>query len=237
MKIRKIIEGFRALVGDYSTKLSTDNSWSNRLVYHHMLMCRARILYEQYNQKGKAVHAYTRQPLDCIEMCRVNQNECPCVPDSSCFFLRSVLPIPEPVDDLIFSVTAGEVVFDKVKWDDFKYKVTSRFDWERTAKYYTLKEFDGNTYLYLYNDDFKKFATISAVFTDPLDVYCFPSCDELNPPHCKDALDAEFKLEPELLPLLYQMTYEKLMTLKQNARTDILNNDNDDTSGAQTPLE
>ena len=237
MTIKEIIEGFRALVGDSTTKLSTDNSWSNRLVYHHMLMCRARILYEQYEKKGKAVHAYTRQPLDCIELCRVNQNECPCTPDSSCFFLRSVLPIPEPIDDLIFSVTSGTVVFDEMKWDDYKYKVKSRFQWERTGKYYSLKEYKGETYLYLYNDDFKKFATVSAVFRDPLEVYCFPSCDEGSDPSCKDALKAEFKMEPELLPLLYQMTYEKLMTLKQNARPDILNNDNDETSGSNPPLE
>ena len=92
--------------------------------------------------------------------------------------------------------------------------------------YYTLKTRNSGTYLYLYNNIHQKYVTITGIFENPLEVQYYPSCKGAID-MCKDPRDKEFILDPDLLPIVYDMAFDRLLRTKTHA-TDTMNDDLDD---------
>lgn len=221
---RETIYAFKTLVAD-KTQISDDNGWSNRLIYFYLLRYRAKLIREKV-LKGESLSHWNYQTIDCIPLKEVDLNECPCAPASGCTFLKTEYPIPKPLNRLK-SVTSidGQITYTFVEWERLKSKINSRISAQSKTAYYTIKTRKEGTYLYLYNDVHKKFITCSGVFENPLEVQYYPSCNgEID--HCKKPLDQEFILDPDLLPVVYDLAISQLNRAKQLA-SDIYNDDND----------
>lgn len=224
---RAIIQGFRDLVGDRYF-LTDDNHWSRRLVYYHLLKYRALIIQQKMEDRKSTVSHFNRQTIPCIPLEKTDVHDCPCVPVSGCTFLRTTYPIPE-VLGTSFVVTSidGSINYTYVEWERFKYKLTSRIPADRSRPYFTIKQFEGAFYIYVYNDIHRDYITVTAVFEDPLAVQCFPSCDGTTDP-CFRPMEQPFVLDQELIPIIYDMAYKSLLPAKENAPVDNINNDDSD---------
>ncbi len=233
---RKVINDFRDLVAD-KMQVSEDSGWSTRLVFQHLLNTRARLLYEKAMNRKKKLSQHVFQTIPCIPMERIDTTECPCAPANGCIFTRTILAIPKPIGMLTLATTVdgfATIDYTYVDWDKFKYKLNPRLPFEANRPYYTLKTIGDYTYLYLYNDKYRKLVSITGVFEAPLEVQFYPDC-EGKVPTCQRPLDKPFLIDADLLPLMYDMTFKMLVPLKYQAGLDLMNNDSDDNPVTQIP--
>lgn len=218
---RQIINDFRELVVD-KQNIPDHTGWSNRLVYHHLRNARARLLYEKLHDKKKLLSTHVYQTIPCIPLIRIDTTECPCTPKKGCFFLRTKHPIPKLIG-MPSSVTSsdgtGLMDYDYVDWDKFKWKLNSRYKFTLAKGYYTFRQFENGTHIYVYNDNFRKFLTVTGAFEDPLEIYFFPNC-ETGDPNCFDPLDRPFLIDADLLPVMYELTLNTLMQSKGRLLVD-----------------
>lgn len=237
---REIVEGFRAFAADKTSRLSIDNAWPTRLVLHHLQLYRARLLYERRFARRPKFNSFDEQTIPCVQMKKIDLNECPCAPATGCYFAKSIHPIPRPIGGKLTSVVAvsADHKFDFIPWHTFKDTLNSRIPAERTARYYTFKNIESSdkVHLYIYNKSDLELLSITGTFEDPLEVAAFPKCGEESAIVCSP-LDEVFVLEKDLIPVLYDMAFEKLISVKGAVGSDILTNSQDDSAAPQTPLK
>lgn len=236
MTYREAISGFRSLIADRTGFISDQNPWSNRLILKHLVEYRSRIIAENERKKGRELSKQDLQTIPCVPLIKVDDHECPCAPPSGCYFLRTKYPVPKPVTDYA-SVTSihGQINYAYVEWNKIRYKLNSRLKGQTKAPYYTIKNSGEGNHLYLLNDTHKKFITVTGIFYDPLELVYYPDCSgEVN--DCKAPLDQEFIIDPDLLTVVYERCLQALLPARANTGVDILNNDQDETSGAQPPM-
>jgi len=165
---------------------------------------------------------------------KIDINECPCAPPSGCFFYRSVIPIPNPltryleVDNII-----GNKNIAFLEWGEFRNKLNSRMNAERTDPYWTIRTMNGKTYLYLYNYP-EKFVTVTSVWEDPLEVQLYPDCAG-NVDPCKQYLDLEFIIDDAFVPLVIEASYRMLVERVKEGDSTI--NQKDDTTKQIVPAK
>jgi hypothetical protein len=231
---REVISAFKTLIAD-KAQVSDDNGWSSRLIYFHLLRHRNKLLLEKL-RVGRVLSRYNFQTISCVSLVEVDLNECPCAPASGCTFLKTSLPIPQPLMGFktITSVD-GTIKYTYLDWDKFTYKINSRIRPQAVSPYYTVKTIGTETYLYVYNDNHKETVTITAIFENPIDVQVFPDC-EGKVDGCIKKLDLRFIIDPDLLDTVYDIALQKLMRAKAPV-SDIMNNDKDDISQPPIPLK
>lgn len=185
------------------------------------------------------VSEYIWQTLPCVELREVDRAEdCPCQPASGCKWLKSVHPLPKPLEGRVRSVVSntGHETFDYLRWEHFQDKTRSRILAERTHPYFTWKSVDSKFHLYVYNRELLESVSVVMVPEDNLSLLQFPSCGKEIKPVCS-MLDQPFILDRELQPLVFERTFRSLVNAKSVAtNSDVLNNTNDDTA-SQVPLK
>lgn len=234
---RQAIQGFRDFASGRGM-LSDDNTLSSRLVLYFLKMYRARLLYERRISKGRTISKYNVQTIPCIPLIEIDQDECPCTPNSGCTFLRTKYPIPRPVGDLITTVSSvgGDITYSPVRWDKFKRKLQSRIPAQRSGAFYTFKDTGEGTHIYVYNDEHKEYIAVSAIFDDSDSVKAFPKCDGTVDNMCTP-YEMEFVIDGDIMPLLYELVFDKLTKYRQTSTEDKLNNDADESTGLQSPIK
>lgn len=237
MKNRQVISGFLHLISDRGY-LSDENDYSWEEVYMKLLSYRARVLSEKQRERGYSLSRFNYQTLTCVPIDEVDTNECPCAPPSGCTFRKTKFPIPLPIGNLqsVMSV-AGNIQYDYIQWERFPDIMHSRFEAEKKKAYYTIKNTGKGVHLYVYNDIHKEYISVTGIFHDPVDIFKFPDCKTGLVDPCFDALEQDFILDPDLLPLVEELTLTKYFAAKQTLGTDILNNDQDDLTKTQIPLK
>jgi hypothetical protein len=232
MIIKQVIQGFRDVIADRTSKVSDDTSYSDRLIYHYLKMCRSRLLYEKFVSSKRPIHKFATQTLECVPLCEIDQNECPCRPAKGCIFLRTESPLPETI--LITDVRAGLIEFNYVKWEDIEGVMNSRHSFDRKEVFYSLRTKNDGTYLYIHNNHFLESIDVEAMFDEPLDVHRYDTCKK-DP--CLKAKEVDFPFDSSLMGILYQMAFEKYIVIKNPSQPDILNNDSDEPSGANPQIK
>jgi hypothetical protein len=234
-----VINGFRDLVAD-KVRISDASGWSSRLVYTHLLGYRNKLLFEKLRDPKYRLSTLNYQAISCIGLDEVPIEECPCQPTGDYTFLRSITPLPNIIGE-IKSVNSGlrSKKYDYVDWDNFRYKLNSRFESERSQPYFsvkkaTVKGVTGN-FLYIYNDELREFVTLTAIFSDPLDVARYPDCTG-KIDKCLRPLQREFVLDPQLKPLMYDLALQQLLKGKVPV-SDTVNNNLDDVSNNKNELK
>ena len=236
---RAVIGEFRELVAD-KVRITDASGWNSRLVYNHLLGYRNKLIMEKMKDPKSSVSVLNYQTIPCVALDEISIEECPCQPAADFTFLRSVTPIPNFIGD-IKSVNSGvrSKGYDYVDWDNFRYKLNSRFEAERVQPYWTIRKTTVNNvtgnYIYIYNDIFREFVTVSAIFSDPLDVYKYPNCNgEVD--KCLNVLDKEFIIDPQLKPLMFDLALNQLARAKATL-SDTVNNNLDDVSNNRNQLK
>lgn len=233
---REVIDAVLHLLADKGP-ISQETSWSDVEILHALMRYRSKVISEKMRSRTGHLSRFNLQTIACIPLEKVDLNECPCAPESGCSFLKSKFKIPQPIGNLQSVVSlAGNIHYDYLQWERFEDIKNSRFKAERENPYYTLKDTSEGTFLYVYNDIHKEFITVTGIFQHPLEVQNFPNCESGEVDCCFNPMEAEFILDPELLPLTYDFTVQQLLRNKIQA-TDIYNNDQDDITKTQIPIK
>lgn len=245
--VRHAIESFRVFMEDRTGRPSSNTfAWPPKLIYYYLNMFRNVVSFEDNLKESMlGIDEGIILTLPCVELEEVDvTSDCPCAPAKGCTWLRTKHTLPKSLSGIPHSVLTidGSTNFDYVQWTQFEDKVVnSRLAAQRVQPYFTVKNIKSDHRLYLYTNSPQTesgdliSAAISLIPKNPLEVYEFPICGQSPKDSCSP-LDQEFTIEEELQPLVFERTFNALMTLQQSSTgADILNNSNND-SKAQAPI-
>lgn len=229
--VRGAIDAFKSFMSDASGRISDDNIYPNKLIYYYLSMYRNRVLYEENGKNFLLKDNTAVQTLVCVDMSEVDFVECPCAPKSGCTFMRSKIKLPSIMGGVPISVTnvKGTDQYKYIRWDLFPHHLNSRSSSVSGGSYFTVKNIDLATYLYVYTNNAvsARKVQISAVFRNPLEVLTYPICGRTPEILCT-LMDTEFIMEPHLQSTIFEKVREQLLNLRAIGTTDILNNDQAD---------
>lgn len=241
--IREVCAAFKAFFIDKTGKPSSVEAYSDKLIYYFLRMYKSTISYEiRTNGSHNNVDFSVEMTLPCVEMEKVNAIEAPFAPPSSHYFMKTKHPLPNMVNGLPNSVSAifkeldapNYGSFTYVDWYNFEDKVGSRVKAQSKQPYFTIKNINGKSNIYIYGNaelfkDIKGIA-VAANYNDILEVVAYPGCGMEQEELCQP-MDEIFLIEDELKTKLFERTFKALQAFKSTAPgTDEYNNDKDDTT-------
>ena len=221
---RQLVDQYKTWAAEYDGRVSDDTSESPKAILEQMIFVRAALIRKAMEADINS-YRYSRQTIPCIPLEKADKNSCPCAPASGCHWAVTQYRIPNPIGQLI-SVDGvyGDIRYSYIEWNAAKYKIKSRIEADRKRPYYSIR--DG--YLYLHQDQYKEFVSVTGTFGDPLAVQTYPDC-EGNVECCTPYLDLEFPIDPILIEELYVLTHQALRQSKATLNIDEFNNDKKDT--------
>lgn len=227
MKNIELIQRVQSL---YSKGVQSDDTrLSNRHIFSKLKTAKSLLIIRQLNKKQK-LSPFNYETLSCIELIKVPEHDCPCLPTSGCQILRSKYKLPEPLYSIYGStITAVTSVDRSIKFNETSIASLSLKNGNKyptkTSEYFFL-----NNYLY-FNTPLKlKVVSMTAIFKDAEEVYKFPNyCDNecKDCQDCKDFLEEEFKIDNELIEPLIELAIQELIQIFNQNVEDINNNSRD----------
>lgn len=225
---RLLIEEFKHPPGDVSGYLSDDFSWSDEAIIRYLLDKRTELIKAALST-GKGVSDQVVQPLPCVEVEEHDRNDCPCMPPSGCYWLRTKTEIPKYIKiSSVTGVTTSKQMprFSYKRWDTLQYVPTDRIPSVRNGRYWTTKDFGSGRYLYLYGDQFIETITISGIWENPMEAAAFPVCGVQNKEALCNPLDVNIFTDGDLKTNILKLAWQELLPVRQIAQEDRKNNDN-----------
>ncbi len=233
MFIREAINDYRFWVESFTGDSSDDTLTSEYAVYNRLITSRATVL-KQMLAEGKKLTEEVYQTLLCIELEEVDRVECPFIPASGCYWLKSTCSIPEVVTMQSISTHLGEG-YSYVRWDKIKEKVNGRLKSAATDTFYSLRTIKDKVYLYIYNDELKKNITLTGIFQDPIKAAQF--CEDDTDAVCTPMDSVSFHTPQNLMDTISKLAWDITMRARQAARLKILNNDSPLDQVSTTPKQ
>lgn len=224
MKISEIIQRVQSL---YSKGVQSDDSrLSNRHIYNKLVSVRNRLMSQKVN-KNQKLSQWSYQPIPCIELIKAPIHECPCVPKGNCVVLRSKYKLPKPIPsiekDVIQSVTTldGSIKFDPTTFENEKYAKGNKYT-SNKPEFYIRDE-----YLYITYYKALEVVTLTGIFSDPLEVYNFPSFCGETCKDCESFLDKNFYIDSDLVEPMIEISLQELINIYSQMREDQTNDSRD----------
>jgi hypothetical protein len=236
--IQSYIDDIRLPLEDKSLHPQRAISLPNMLVYRFFMMVKNAVIFNQQETKLKAGIRETIDQyfLDCVHMCEVDLNECPCLPPVGCTWMKSEKHLPEFLGDQLKQITLPDGTnFDFINWGDLSMFSGSRKSFISSGNIYSIKDRAGKKSLYVLHGEGAKPKTLSVEgpFTNPLDLVKYETCDEKT--ICK-FLDQEFFLDPKYQESVVQRCIQLLAGLLNITLATDVKSDDKDASQTVNPL-
>lgn len=197
---------------------SDEFRFSDKHIYNILLYLRATLLKNKAN-KMQPLSPFNYQTVSCLSLELANLNDCDCLPEVGCKYLRTSQPLPEILSNrqglLIKAVTdlkgniIPETTLQDLPYDEYSF-----------TKQDKVQFFIHNNYLYIANNRKLKNINITALFYDPLTVNGLSSC---NPDPCYDPATMSFPMEKDLTDALFKMTYDEIVGVAYRVPQDVEN--------------
>ena len=230
---RQVIQSFVHLISERGP-VSQDNITNEKIIYFHLLRFRAKLISEKLKTRSYNLSKINYQNISCVKLEEVDFSECNCAPISGCTLRKTLIKIPTVLHIESVTSVASNIKYNFIQFDRLDTLQESRFQAEKTKPYYTFKNTGEGLYLYILNSSYEEFISITAIFEDPNQVYNFPNCKTGLTDPCFSPLDSEFILDPDLLPIVYDLAYNSLFRV-QNKVVDLLDDKNDPET--QSPIK
>ena len=230
MKVNEIIQRIQSL---YSKGAQSDSSrLTPRHIYNKFLTIRSKLLSEKAKKKQK-ISDWNYQIISCIELTKVENHECPCIPIKGCKVMRSRYKLPKVMTDYngnlidyVMNIDSQER-FDPSNRVEMLYLEGNKYTAHK--KRYILE----NGYLYAYGKNLPILIKMRALFEDPVEAANFLTyCPEEKTCPSEDVFDMDFPMDADQIDLMIELAVQELIVLfSQNAED--LTNDNIDTQRTQ----
>lgn len=221
------VEHIANMIEDSVGFLSQNNSYSKKFLVKHLIDSRS-IVIEQALKSGRFIQEHMVQVLPCVDMCEVDRaSECPCTPESGCYWSKTVISIPKYLRIVSVTDTIANTTFGFLKWSRFKYIKHSRVESLKSRQYYTIKDTKEGALLYIYNNRFVENISVSFIAENPIEAVAFPCCGEIDKEAFCNPLDVNFYTDSTLRDAIFKLAWQTLPVVRQTALTDSQNDDMD----------
>lgn len=211
----------------YSRGVKSDESrLSSRHIYNICLSVRSLLITQKVNKKQK-ISSWSYVTLPCVELIKVNPQDCPCLPNIGCEILRSKYKIPKPIlnldSHLIQSVSTvdGSIIYSETSWEGKKFSKGKKYT-SNKPDYWIRDE-----YLFLEQKIGPKVVSITGLFFDPDVKKLFETFCGGAEPDCTGILDREFPIDDDLIEPLVRLVAEEAVNLFSSRQPDIQNDGQD----------
>jgi hypothetical protein len=226
---RHAIEAFKHVAIDQSGYPVDELPWSDLYIVRKIQEVRSTAIKAAL-KAGEGISELMVQTLPCVNVTELDRNECPCVPASGCYWLKTDCAIPRYCK--MISVTGivanGENPrFTFIKWDRFQYIPKSRSKSVREGLYWTIKDTgEDGPYVYLYGNRNLEIIAISGIWEDPMCVEALPKCgkEKRLEPLC-NPFDVDFYTDAWLRDRILDIVWQKLIPVRSAATQDVQNDD------------
>lgn len=226
MTLREHIDAYRIYLSDSTGRPSDEITYPNRLIGYELITAINSII-------PKVERRFMIQVAQtvCLTMKEVDIVECPCAPAKGCTYMKSVEKIPSliglPID---VSTADSSITYTYLEWTKFKHMTVSRIKAEREGAYYTVKNINDETHLYVYhreNTTNLKTVQFTAFPLDPIKLLaanCGGSNVNCNP------MDVQITIPELYMYDVFGLVSKKLGVVLQlqGGKGDVINNDNPD---------
>ncbi len=192
--------------------------FSDKHIYNILLYLRAVLIKNKAN-KMQVISEFNYQTVSCLSLELANLNDCDCLPEVGCKYLRTSQPLPEILTHrngfMIKQVTDlhGNIIPETTLQD-------SAYDKYSFTKKDTVQYFIHNNYLFITNNKRLKKINITAVFYDPTATNGLSSCDTEADSDCFDPKTTPFPMEKDLTSALFKMAYEEILGIAYQVNQD-----------------
>lgn len=195
---------------------SADFSYSDRLIAHFLLVCRAKLIREKAD-KYSFISEQSHQDL-CLDLEKGTFHNCCDTPDAGCILLKSTIALPK-----FLSTKWGNYI----KVTDMSGRVISEINvtQNRFSTYSRTGTQTGwfihDNHLYVLNNTFLNKVLINALFDDPAlisELNCGIDAD-----NCPDFMEEEFPVDSDITQPMYELALKFLvgsMTLPKDNEQD-----------------
>ena len=230
MKVNEIIQRIQSL---YSKGAQSDSSrLTPRHIYNKFLTVRTKLLSEKAKKKQK-ISDWNYQAISCIELIKVENHECPCIPVKGCKVMRSNYKLPKVMTDYNNNLIDYVMNIDNQERFDPSNRVEMLYlegnKYTAHKRRYVLE----NGYIYVYGREVPILIKMRALFEDPLEAANFSSYCPKEESECpEDIFEMDFPMDADQIDTMIELTVQELVVLfSQNAED--LTNDNNDTQRTQ----
>lgn len=195
--------------------VSDDFNYSDRFIGHLLKVTRNRLI-KQKMDKYNSISPYVYQDL-CVTLERGQYSDCPNLPTTSCYILKSVDDVPEVLQARWGY--AGEVTYvdgRKLSHTNLTSNEYKRYSLLNNVNNLKDKWFIHNKKLFvLSNNGYLMKVLLSGVFEDPEEVF------DMNLEGCPTAgMPKDFTIDPELVDPMYEMVLKSMGISHQFVRDD-----------------
>lgn len=230
MKIGEIIQRVQSA---YSKGVQSDDSrLMNRHIYNKLLTVRARLISQDARKKQR-ISQWNYQVIPCVELIKVPDHECPCIPLAGCEILRSRYKLPKPISGLSGTLIQSVTSIDRSKKiSEISINAISAQKGNKYA-FKTIDYFIENEYLYISTPKSAiGVVRVVGLFEDPIETKKFKSfCGECK--ECEDCVDyqeEEFPIDNDSIDAMVELALNELVILFGQSVQDNRNNTNDDVT-------
>lgn len=163
------------------------------------------ILIRQDYEKKRSINQDNVQSLGCVELCQVDESECPCLV-TGCYILRTKVCIPRTIETYQKNMFTriGPISLNAKPYPMVDYHRVPWLNKDKFTKKIT-KSFLHNGYIYLVsNEQLEAFINIQGIFEDPTEVSAFTNCDGSS---CFN-IDSEYPISRHMIEPLKQLVME-----------------------------
>lgn len=221
MKISEPIEYIKSVLSKGPS--SDDLRYSDRLIYHLLLILRANVIRQRANVNHYIAPDTYQTIAPSLEP--VDKSEVPTLYTTGVTLLRSTQPIPE-----ILNSRHGLLVenFRTLAGEEIPYTNASQVRYARYSKHRkdTPQIYIRGNYLYVVGSKSLAGIVADAVIYDPIDaVEMTDTCIDLST--CESAYDLDFHLDPDLMDDIYKLSYNDLINVMYQMPIDFENDAKD----------
>lgn len=214
----------------YSKGVNSDDVRAGgRHIYHKLKSVRNKLITQQL-KKRQVISDWNYTLLPCVELIRVSDVDCPCIPDVGCYVYRTKNKLPKILTNLnkhiiqfVMNVTSGKVISETSR-EEYIFNAGNKY----TSN--DLKYILESGYLYVYGKDIPKLIKIKLLAEDPIEAADFPSIcgNDCKDCECESMLDKIFPIDGDLVDTLIEMSVLELIEMFSKGKEDKNNNTSDD---------
>lgn len=208
---------------------SVNSRLSDRYIYSVLMDIKNKLVTQQIKKK-QVISDWNYSVLSCVELIKVANHECPCLPDLGCKVYRTKYTLPKPLTDLnvhlfkyVMNITTSKLISSTTR-EAYINNEGNKY----TSK--GLKYIIEKGYLYVYGKDIPQLIKIKYLAEDAIEAANYPSicgndCVDCN--DCESMLDKTFPVDSDMIDDVIQMANIEIAKFFKPSNEDI-NNDNID---------
>lgn len=205
---------------------SVNSRLNDRYIYDVLIGIKNKLVTQQIKKK-QVISDWNYSILPCVELIKVNNHECPCLPDLGCKVYRTKYPLPKALTDL--NVHLFKYVMNITTEKTISPTTREAYIQNEGNKYTSkgLRYIIESGHLFVYGKDIPRMIRIKYLAEDAVEAGSYPSiCNDgcTDCVDCTSMLDRIFPIDSDMIDDVIEMANLEIAKYFNPSQEDQTNN-------------